>query len=63
MITGLIGPNGVRRPRCFTPARSDPKVVPLDGVSMSLVVVDEIFASLQILAGSGVPLLLVEQYV
>jgi len=48
--------------RCYL---AEPKVVLLDEVSMGLAprVVDEIFQSLQALAGSGVTLLIVEQFV
>jgi branched-chain amino acid transport system ATP-binding protein len=48
--------------RCFV---SRPKVVLLDEVSMGLAprIIDEIFAALRLLAGQGVALLLVEQYV
>ena len=48
--------------RCLT---TDPQVVLLDEVSMGLAprIVDEIFDALQLLARSGVAILLVEQYV
>ncbi|WP_432973824.1 ABC transporter ATP-binding protein [Dactylosporangium sp. CA-233914] len=48
--------------RCFL---TDPKVILLDEVSMGLapLVVDQIFASIERLAATGVSLLVVEQYV
>jgi branched-chain amino acid transport system ATP-binding protein len=48
--------------RCFL---SDPKVVLLDEVSMGLAprIIDEMFQALELLASTGVSLLLVEQYI